>query len=172
VLRRSGAAGVDLAVWAAGTAWASTPGTTTPSQLAGFPAGDDGSLGASTLLVGSSKAALSIARAVARTGRRVVLASPDAVVAPELGLPGRFRAVADARGEGVDLRLSTPLESVDRSGFDDIIVVEQAAPVVPDLGDVPVAVLGDATGEFGLLSAFAGARALALALPRCGSQRR
>jgi 2,4-dienoyl-CoA reductase-like NADH-dependent reductase (Old Yellow Enzyme family) len=166
------AAGVDLVVWAAGTTWASTPGTTTPSELAGFLAGDDGSLGTSMLVVGSSKAALSIARAVARTGRRVVLASPDAVVAPELGLPGRFRAVADARREGVDLRLSTPLESVDHSGFDDIVVVERAAPVVPDLGDVAVAVLGDATGEFGLLSAFAGARTLALPVAIRGSQRR
>jgi NADH dehydrogenase FAD-containing subunit len=46
----------------------------------------------------------------------VTVLEPGAVLAPELGLPGRFRWVADAETEGVDLRLATAVESIDPGG--------------------------------------------------------
>ena len=155
------AAGADAVIWAAGSGWVRREGWRTPSELAGFLAGDDDALGQSVLVVGASKAALSLARAAARRGRRVVLASPADVVAPELGLPGRFRAVADARDEGVDIRFGRAIDATDRGDYDDTVLVERAPAVVPDLG-VPVEAVGDAAGTEGLAPAMAAARALAL----------
>jgi len=84
------------------------------------------------------------------------------VVAPELGLPGRFRAVTDARLEGVELRLDVAIDQLDPSAFDTAVLVARGPIDPPDLGPIPIEVIGDASGTGGLFSALDAARAVAL----------
>ena len=74
----------DALVWAAGAEW--------PGLGRGLPT-------IAEAVVGDGAAALAVARHLAP----VTLLAPGAVLAPELGLPGRFRAVHDARRAGVTI---------------------------------------------------------------------
>jgi hypothetical protein len=128
--------GFDVVVWAAGARW----------PIRELPAGD-GPL----TLVGDSKAAVSLALWAAQHGRPTTLLAPGRVLAPELGLPGRFRLVADARASGVETVLEADID-VDAEGAVD---ARRGAPVAPPVfGDgVEVHVLGDAAGTGGLAAA-------------------
>jgi hypothetical protein len=81
------------------------------------------------------------------------LLSPDAVVAPELGLPGRFNAVASARAEGVELRF----DGVDPAA-PTVVLVRRTSPV--ELAAATHRV-GDVSGTAGLFDAMGAARELA-----------
>lgn len=139
------AEGFDVVVWAAGARWA----------IESLPAGD-GPL----TVVGDSKAALSLAHWAARNGRPTTLLAPGRVLAPELGLPGRFRLVADARAAGVETVLEVDPGAVAAAAVD----ARRGPPVpVPDLGDaVVVHVIGDAAGTGGIADALRAAADLRL----------
>jgi len=127
--------GVDVLVWAVGAPWA----------VDALPTGD-GPL----TVVGDGKAALSLARWAAVAGRPTTLLAPGPVLAPELGLPGRFRLVADARTDGVDTVLGADVGAVDGARVD----ARRATPVaVPSPPGVEVHVIGDASGSSGLHAA-------------------
>jgi hypothetical protein len=136
----------DVLVWAVGTPWPDV------DQLDGWLL-EDGDVPSSPVTVrGSSKAALSIA-VRARTDRAdVSLDTDDAVLAPELGLPGRFRLVHDLRAAGVTIGPSTDPATV--------IHVRRAAPIAPP-SHPTVHVIGDAAGTTGIAAALRAAADLA-----------
>ena len=59
-------------------------------------------------MLGGGKAALSFAGLCARRGRSVTVVEPGAVLAPELGPPGRFRLVHETEQLGVRLLTGGP----------------------------------------------------------------
>ena len=128
----------DVLVWAAGASW--------PGLDGGLPS-------AAETVVGDGAAALAVARHLAPA----TLVASQAVIAPELGLPGRFRAVHDARQAGVTIVLGgePPADAFDARRGD---------PRTPAAGRVPVHVIGDAAGTGGLADALAASAALAAAL--------
>lgn len=153
----------------------------TPDDLWLDPAGGLDALGERVLVVGSGKVALSLASAARARGRTVVLTAPDAVLAPELGLPGRFRLVHDLIESGVDVRPSTVIEHRDDPllGADSIVWATSRRPrsaLAAELRftGLPVDVLGDASGTFGLEGGLAAAARAAASLgrvvPTTGSQ--
>jgi 2,4-dienoyl-CoA reductase-like NADH-dependent reductase (Old Yellow Enzyme family) len=106
------AAGADVVVVATGAAWG------VPPELAGAEAGrvrtlpelrpwlegtDETAVGATVAVVGGSKAGLSIAGALLRRGRAVTIIEEGTVFGTELGLPGRWRIVADLEQAGAVL---------------------------------------------------------------------
>ena len=83
----------------------------------------------------------------------------DPVLAPELGLPGRFRLVADAR------RRASPSPTPGPPGATPVHLGSRQARPAPDLGrGIEVHVIGDATGEHGLAAAFRSAADVAARL--------
>ncbi|MGH9274908.1 MAG: NAD(P)-binding protein [Acidimicrobiales bacterium] len=132
----------DVLVWAAGAEWS----TDLSAAL--------GALGTSVSVRGSSKAAVSIAAHAAGRGHVVSLVPDDPVLAPELGLPGRFRLVADLVGAGVEIGEAT--------GADTVIRVERSAGTAPpEIDGVEVHVIGDAAGTAGLAAAMSAAAKIA-----------
>jgi hypothetical protein len=103
---------------------------------------------------GSSKAAVSIAVRARSEGHDVRLVPDDAVLAPELGLPGRFRLVAAAVRAGVAIVDEAPAAATD-------VRVARAEGPPPPAAPVDVHVIGDAAGTGGLAAAFTAAADLA-----------
>ena len=132
------AAGATELVWAVGRPWAG---------LDRVQAWLDAGPPPSVTVLGAGKAAVSTALLAARGGAAVALDSGDAtVLAPELGLPGRFRLVADARAAGVveggsvpgpvlDLRPGDPLPPPRRSTASPS--TSSATPRVPPASATP-----------------------------------
>ena len=140
------AAGAADLVWATGRPW---PG------LDGVRRWPDAPLPASLTVLGAGKAAVSTALLAARRGAAVALDPGEAtVLAPELGLPGRFRLVADARAAGVVERGSVPGPVLDLRPGD-----PPAAPVAVE--GLAVHVIGDAAGTVGFGDALRAAADLA-----------
>ena len=144
----------DVLVWAVGTPW---PGIAdlgvddlAPWLLEG------GSVPGSPVVVrGSSKAAVSIAARARADGAAVTLVPDEAVLAPELGLPGRFRLVSDALAAGIVI-----------GGEDDRttgIDVRRGEPPPPP-PHPEVHVIGDAAGTTGIDAALRAAADLAARL--------
>jgi hypothetical protein len=82
------------------------------------------------------------------------------VLAPELGLPGRFRLVHDTASAGVDLRPGT----TELPDADSVLWIGPG-PVrpAPSLPGIDVHVIGDASGTSGIAAALeAAARVAAL----------
>ena len=134
-------AGAEVLVWAAGAAW---PGL---DDLRPWLDGGADPLGQRVAIVGGGKAAMSLAGHVRAAGHDVTLVSSQTVLAPELGLPGRFRLVRDTEAAGVELRV----------GSDDVPDVDTVLPVgpgdprpAPDGLAIEVHVIGDASGTVGL----------------------
>jgi 2,4-dienoyl-CoA reductase (NADPH2) len=145
-------AGAEVVVWAAGADWSGM------DDLAGWLRGDDAPrVGQSVAVHGSSKAAVSIAQLAAGRGVRVALVPDAPVLAPELGLPGRFRLVADIEEAGV--RIGSSDDKVDSE-----IWVGRGAGILPpsELDGLEVHVIGDASGTAGLADALAAAAATAV----------
>ncbi|MGZ4727599.1 MAG: oxidoreductase [Acidimicrobiales bacterium] len=126
------------------------------------------------VVLGGGKIAMSFAGLCARRGRSVTVLEPGAVLAPEIGPPGRFRLVHDTEQLGVRLvtrasatdltellaaaRPITLVSAVcepDRSMADEL--TELLAPLRR-----PVHVIGDAAGTGRLESALADARRVAM----------
>ena len=123
------------------------------------------------------RTAFALAGAFAALGREVALVTDDAVLAPEIGTPGRFRLVDDLERAGVALHLSATFERLDPDGvvLADGAVVPAGAVIAAtgrdpstDLADElraggrQVDVIGDATGVFGLESGLLAAARLAV----------
>lgn len=141
----------DVLVWATGGDWSSDVGTDL-DDLTAWLSVDDARVGATVAVRGSGKAAVSIAAVAAARGRRVTLVPDDPVLAPELGLPGRFRLVADLDAAGVSL-------AEDPDGIDTVIDVRRR-PGTPPPDRPDVHVIGDAGRGGGLAVAFAEAAAV------------
>jgi hypothetical protein len=80
------------------------------------------------------------------------------VLAPELGLPGRFRLVHDTEAAGVELRIG----STDVPEADTVLTIGPGEPrPAPRLDGVEVHVIGDASGSVGLGPALSAAAEIA-----------
>jgi pyruvate/2-oxoglutarate dehydrogenase complex dihydrolipoamide dehydrogenase (E3) component len=103
----AGTADVDVVVVATGPRW-SRPEVTgaarvlTPPELGPLLAGDDAAP-ASVVIVGGGKPGLTLGLAFRAAGADVTIVEPTAVFGTELGLPGRWRMVADAEAAGITL---------------------------------------------------------------------
>jgi 2,4-dienoyl-CoA reductase (NADPH2) len=111
------AAAPDLVVLATGAAWdrPAVPGAEhalTVPQLGAWLDGDERAVGPRVAVVGGGKVGISLAQHARAGGRSVVVADPGSVLVPELGLPGRFRLVADATAAGIDLRTDTEVVAI------------------------------------------------------------
>lgn len=141
----------DAVVWAAGATW---PGV---AEAAAWVRADRA--GEHVVVRGRGKAAVSTALAAAQSGAVTTL-DPlgEAVLAPELGLPGRFRLVAAARDAGVVVEPAT--HGATATTLDLRPGEPRPAPTLDD-HDIDVHVLGDASGTVGLADALRAAADLA-----------
>jgi hypothetical protein len=128
----------DVLVWAVGTPWPDLDDLE-PWLLRGEP------LGAPVAIGGSGKAALSLAVHARSQGLETSLVPDAEVLAPELGLPGRFRLVAAAERAGVVIG-AAPVPSAT------VVHIGRAAPEPPPPHPA-VHVIGDAAGTAGLAAA-------------------
>jgi 2,4-dienoyl-CoA reductase-like NADH-dependent reductase (Old Yellow Enzyme family) len=150
------AAGAEVVVWAAGASWEPDPEVPGLGTARDWLFGGDDPFGTTVAIRGGGKASVTIAGAVARAGHQVTLVSESPVLAPELGLPGRFRLVHDTEADGVDLRPGT----TELPEADTVLWIAPG-PVrpAPDLPDgIELHVIGDASGTSGIA---AGLRAAA-----------
>ncbi|MEO6317521.1 MAG: NAD(P)-binding protein [Acidimicrobiales bacterium] len=151
--RVTGAVDAEVLVWATGGDWVSDTGLGL-DDVAGWLAHDDDDVGATVAVRGSGKAALSVAALAAARARTVTLVPDEPVLGPELGLPGRFRLVADIARAGVEI-------GEEPAVADTVITVRRRAGAAPPRGGPEVHVIGDAAGVGGLAAALAEAAALA-----------
>jgi 2,4-dienoyl-CoA reductase (NADPH2) len=156
----------DVLVWATGGDWSGV----TEAGLDDLRPWLDGArpLAAPIVVHGSSKAAVSIALRARADGHAVTLVPDDPVLAPELGLPGRFRLVAAAERAGVVVEHRIGTESVldGATGAEATVVRIRRGPgAAPPVHPV-VHVIGDADhdGGGGLAAAFAAAARVAAAV--------
>ncbi|MEX2293264.1 MAG: FAD-dependent oxidoreductase [Acidimicrobiales bacterium] len=153
----------DALVWAVGGDWSASGGDPAIDDIAPW-LGDRSDLAVSVTIHGSSKAAASLAESAARHGMQVTLATDDPVIAPELGLPGRFRLVADLERAGVHLtmRPDEPVANPSPSTGSEIrIGCTGRQPPLVQHGSPAVHVIGDAAGTSGLALALAAAARVA-----------
>jgi NADH dehydrogenase FAD-containing subunit len=144
---------------------------------------DDGELvGSRVVLLGGGKAAMSIGARCIERGRSIAIVEPTHVFCGELGLPGRWRLVADIEAAGARLVPNAIVESIGADAvrvrigdqFEDIpadtvIVTSGATPrdrLVAELADAGIAchVIGDSAGVRRIEGANLDAGALAVAL--------
>jgi 2,4-dienoyl-CoA reductase-like NADH-dependent reductase (Old Yellow Enzyme family) len=137
----------DVLVWAVGTPWPDV------EELEPWLVGAAEPPPSPVVLRGSSKAALSLAMRVRAAGQDVTLVPDDPVLAPELGLPGRFRLVADLRQAGVTVDAAPGAAASD-------IHVNRSTPRPPP-SHPAVHVIGDAAGTTGIAAAMRDAADLA-----------
>ena len=88
----------DVLVWAVGATWLDVEDI---SAVADGTWPDGAPLEGPLVVHGASKAAVSLALHARTRGHEVTLVPDSSVLAPELGLPGRFRLVAQAEAAGV-----------------------------------------------------------------------
>jgi hypothetical protein len=144
----TGPVDADVLVWATGADW-SGGDSLGVDDLADWLAGN-APLAHPVVVRGSSKAAVSVALRAVQDGGPVQLVSDGPVLAPELGLPGRFRLVADAQRAGVEVVDEAPPGATD-------VRVGRGAAAEPPATDLEVHVIGDAAGTAGLADALAAA---------------
>lgn len=103
-------AGFDEVVVATGGHWGrpGVPGSAAPHvrtvpELGGWLRGDSSEVGRNVVVLGGGKAGLTLATLCRARGREVSVVEPTHVFGAELGLPGRFRLVADAERSGITL---------------------------------------------------------------------
>ena len=145
----------DVLVWAIGAPWPGDPDLGL-DDLRPWLAGTE-SLAGPLIVHGSGKAAVSVALRARRDGITVVLVPDTPVLAPELGLPGRFRLVAAAEHAGVTIGNPT----LEGTGTVVRILPARGSPPPPH---AEVHVIGDASGSTGLAAAFAAAAEVAARL--------
>jgi 2,4-dienoyl-CoA reductase-like NADH-dependent reductase (Old Yellow Enzyme family) len=160
------AAGCDVLVWAIGARWEDGAGEGHDIDGAAAWLRGDAPWPPSPVTVhGSSKAAVSVAGRAAAQGQAVTLVPDDPVLAPELGLPGRFRLVADLTTAGVQIAPPAGHEPAPIEGAGTSVRVGRTGVAPPPaLAGVAVHVIGDASGTAGLADALASAAALAARL--------
>jgi 2,4-dienoyl-CoA reductase-like NADH-dependent reductase (Old Yellow Enzyme family) len=154
----------DVLVWAGGATWAGGEHLGLDDLEPWLSGADEGLLGDRVTVLGGGKAAVSLAGYAQRRGHAVTLASAEPVLAPELGLPGRFRLVHDTEAAGVQLSVGDGGGGAPGDA-DTIVRIGPAAPRPPiDVPGVEVHVIGDASGTVGLAEAFIAAKRLAGAI--------
>ena len=152
------AAGAEVVVWAAGATWDLDPELPGLGVVRDWLLGGEDPFGPTLAIRGGGKASVTVAGVAARAGHRVTLVSPSPVLAPELGLPGRFRLVADTAAAGVDLRpATTELPPADST----IAIGPGPVTPVPELPGIEVHLIGDAAGTSGIAAGLSAAAALA-----------
>lgn len=130
-------AGIDEIVVATGPVWVGDPipGHTLGHVVTplGFTAAIAGSSGRPTngpiVILGGGKPGLTLAHAARSTGAEVTVIEPTRVFGAELGLPGRFRLVADADAEGITLLGST--EAVEIAAEAVHVIVDAQRRTIP-----------------------------------------
>ncbi len=144
----------DVLVWATGSSW---PGGADLGldDLRPWLAGAEALLGP-VVVHGSGKAAVSLALHAHNQGHDVTLVPDSPVLAPELGLPGRFRLVAAARAAGVAVGDDPPAGET-------VVRIARGPAAAPPSHPV-VHVIGDASDTAGLAAAFAAAARVAAAV--------
>lgn len=181
-------AGFDRVVLATGAAWGTPdlPGADAPHvhatrALEAWAAGTATLPDGPVVVLGGGKAGLTLARLARRRGHAVTVIEPTGVVGAELGLPGRFRWIADLEGMGVELRMRTRATAITP---DAVLVIgddgaETAIPATNVLcaapsgttaelvdawraAGVPIDVIGDARSVERLEGAFRDAAELAV----------
>ncbi len=182
------AASFDRVVLATGAAWdtPTLPGAEAPHvhatrALEAWAAGEAPLPAGPVVVLGGGKAGLTLARLARRRGHAVTVVEPTGVVGSELGLPGRFRWIADLEAAGVVLRMRTratgitsdAVTVVDDDGATDAIPATSVLCAAPsasttDPADawratgVAVDVIGDARAVERLEGAFRDAAELAV----------
>jgi len=109
----------DEVVVATGGRWSSDVHVGTSEllvDLADLPALVDKGVAGRVAVLGSSVAALAVARRLAGSGWEVTLFADGRVIAPELGLPGRFRLVHELHEAGGRITPSAAVMEVDDDG--------------------------------------------------------
>jgi 2,4-dienoyl-CoA reductase (NADPH2) len=154
------ASGAEVVVWAAGATWDPDPDLPGLALARDWLFGGDDPFGATVAIRGGGKASVTIAGALARAGHQVTLVSESPVLAPELGLPGRFRLVHDTAAAGVDLRPGTTvLPEADTTAW----IAPGPVHPAPDLpAGIEVHVIGDASGTSGIAAGLRAAADLAV----------
>jgi len=110
--------GVDEIVIATGGVWGKPPVVGDESvlvlaDLESWLRDDDTTVGANVVILGDTKAALSIAELCAHRGRTVTVVGPENYFALELGMPGRFRLISELQQRGVRLVTNAVVDAVD-----------------------------------------------------------
>ncbi len=161
--------GADEVIVATGAEWGRTalPGADgdhvfTPASLRAWLEGDGGDLGRRVAVLGGGKAALSLASVCARRGHEVTVLEPTGVFAPELGLPGRFRVVADIEALGVRLVPHATAQAVEPG-----TVIADVAGVPEKIGADAVIVTSDLSPVATLSAALRSAGVAARAVGEC-----
>jgi 2,4-dienoyl-CoA reductase (NADPH2) len=139
--------GADAVVVATGARWdrPAVPGgerSLTVPDLRGWLDGDDSALGARVVVLGGGKVGITLATHARASGRTVTVVEPSTVLVAELGLPGRFRLVADAVAAGITLRTGSTVDAVTPDG----VVVRTDAEVDHVPADSVVAAAGRVAG--------------------------
>jgi pyruvate/2-oxoglutarate dehydrogenase complex dihydrolipoamide dehydrogenase (E3) component len=183
--------GADEIVVATGARWgrpdvagAEQPHVFTVPELAQWLLDDNETVGARVAVLGGGKAGLSLADLCRRRGREVTIIEPTHVFGVELGLPGRFRLVADAERAGIVLMGRATLDRIEeaavaitvdgesKSIVADTVIVASGAMTDPALADdlrragVAVHVAGDCHQVARIEGANLDAAAIALMLAR------
>jgi 2,4-dienoyl-CoA reductase (NADPH2) len=154
-------AGIDAVVVATGARWAAPKVPAGDEQrvrsladVRGWLHDEDGSVGRHVVILGHGKAALSLADLCHRRGRQVTVVGAESCFAAELGLPGRYRLIADLEAAGVRL---LPNASVEAVGGDRVRVVREgeleelrADSVIGIAPERPGATLADALASRGV----------------------
>jgi len=148
-----GATHPDALVWAIGAEW----------SLADVAAWVEGSAAPAepVAIRGSGKAAVSVAMLAAQRGLDVTLVPDDPVLAPELGLPGRFRLVADLQAAGVTIGEPHGHAATTIDAHPSPRAVGPLCDDFDDFDDIDVHVIGDLSGTSGLAAALRAAADLA-----------
>ncbi len=130
--------GADEIVVATGGQWtrpdvpgADQPHVCDPAGLRSWMEGPDVALAPNVAIVGGGKPGLTLAALCARRGSAVTVLEPTGVFGVELGLPGRFRLIADAEQIGVRLAARATVTAI------------RAGAVEADVGGVPERIPAD-----------------------------
>jgi thioredoxin reductase len=139
-------------------------------------------VGARVVLLGGGKPAMSIGMRALERGRSVAIVEPTHVFCAELGLPGRWRLVADIEKAGARLVPNATVESIASDAVRvrigdtieeipaDTVIVTSGATAQSRLADelasagIPAHVIGDSAGVRRIEGANLDASTLALAL--------
>lgn len=121
-------AGTDAVVIATGPRWehAAPVPILTPPQLRAYLDGDHAVVGERVAILGGGKPALTLATSLSASGHAVTVIEAGAVFGAELGLPGRWRMVADLEAAGAVLLGNAAVRSFGAETID--VTVEDAAP--------------------------------------------
>ena len=133
------AAGADEVVIATGGTWGrpSVPGAELPHvftvpELGHWLAGAAGhadAVGRRVVVLGGGKPAVSIADLCRRRGHDVAVVEPTHVFVAELGLPGRFKLVADAERDGIELVGRAVVQRIEPTGV--VVRIDDTERTIP-----------------------------------------